>query len=797
MPSVRVCFVVGNGSVLQGRFRLDRQIGRGGFARVFLCTDLTLGRQVAIKVLDPELLEGAAEHDFLARFRQEARAVAALDHPNILGVYDYGEAEGAVYLVMPYVEGGTVAAQLAGGRALELARVGSYLRQAAGALDHAHRRNLVHRDIKPQNMLLRADEERLLLADFGIAKVLTAITTQVHTGAVGTLAYMAPEQFRGLVSPAIDIYALGCVLFQMLTGQVPFSGSTEELVFGHLSSPIPSLAERSDGHLPDTLQPIIERALEKRPEDRYATAGDLALAFDAALPAPPPPPGRVTTRGSFTLPSGPAPTRASPPPPPAIVGAALPAAIGDARPTADAPFGFTDEQAGTASGMAAGHQANPLASSPPLVAPPATPPRWPSPPSPAPPSRAHTVPLALPPTPVAAPVLPFAAVPAPGRSSRRAPLLIGLGVAALLLLAVGWLAWRGPWTDGPRATVVSGVSGVAQDTPTIAAIATATTSAPATATVPALLPAAPSATGPAATPATPAPTARSPLAGRTAVTFTGHTDDVRGLAWSRDGATLFSGGSDGAVRSWRADGTPGERFAGRTFAVTGLALSPDGTMLAVASDDRLVHLWRADGTPLVTLTGHTDIVVSVAWSPDGRTIASASNDRTVRLWALNGALLRVLGGHGDVVQGVAWSPDGRFLATASWDRTVKVWRSDGALSTTLNGHTDHVFAVAWSPDSRTLASGSRDGTVRLWATDGAPRTVLTGHTSFVSSVAWSPDGRTLASGAFDNTVRLWTAEGVPLATLAGHTDAVTSLAWLPDGTGLASGSWDNTARLWR
>jgi serine/threonine protein kinase len=243
-----------DGDILLGRFRLDRQIGRGGFARVFLCTDLTLERRVAIKILDHALLERADEHDFLARFRREARAVAALDHPNILGIHDYGEDDGTIYLVMPFIEGGTLHERLTGGRALDPATAGNYLRQVAAALDYAHRRGIVHRDIKPQNMLLRAEDDRLLLADFGIAKVLGDTGAQTRTGAVGTIAYMAPEQFRGEISPALDIYALGCVLFQMLTGRLPFVGSTEQMIFGHLSGPVPSLAELGGGRLPATLQ---------------------------------------------------------------------------------------------------------------------------------------------------------------------------------------------------------------------------------------------------------------------------------------------------------------------------------------------------------------------------------------------------------------------------------------------------------------------------------------------------------------------------------------------------------------
>ncbi len=279
----------GVGTVLNGRYRLDRLLGRGGFALVFLATDLTLRRQVAVKVLHAELTEDQG-HDFLARFTQEARAVAVLDHPNILSIHDYGEALGTIYLVMPYVDGGTLHDRLRAVTRVGPADAGRYLRQVAAALDYAHRRNLVHRDIKPQNMLLRAEDDHLLLADFGIAKVISGTSAQSRTSVMGTIAYMAPEQFEGIVSPATDIYALGCVLFQLLTGQVPFDGSTEQVIFSHLQKPLPRLAERSIAGLPAAIQEVLERAVAKRPDARYRTAGEFSAAYDAALagnlPAP-------------------------------------------------------------------------------------------------------------------------------------------------------------------------------------------------------------------------------------------------------------------------------------------------------------------------------------------------------------------------------------------------------------------------------------------------------------------------------------------------------------------------------
>ncbi|HEX2912579.1 MAG TPA: serine hydrolase [Chloroflexia bacterium] len=268
--------MISENTILNSRYRLDKKIGQGGFAQVFLGTDLVLERRVAVKVLNTGISE---EENFLERFEREAKAIAVLDHPNILTVHDYGHVEDTAFLVMPYIEGGTLHDKLRRDKRLSLQEAGYYLQQVAAALDYAHRRNIVHRDIKPQNMLLREEDNHLFLADFGIAKVLGSSTSQSHTSALGTLSYMSPEQLGGNVGRATDIYALGCVLFQMLTGQLPYSGPTEQVVIAHLTAPVPSIAERSQGQVPPELQPVIDRALAKKPEDRYQTAGEMASAF--------------------------------------------------------------------------------------------------------------------------------------------------------------------------------------------------------------------------------------------------------------------------------------------------------------------------------------------------------------------------------------------------------------------------------------------------------------------------------------------------------------------------------------
>ena len=282
------------GSVL-GTCTLERILGRGGMGVVYLAQQSRPHRQVAVKTLLLSLMPDPDRRKrFLQRFRREADAVAALEHPNILPIYEYGEQADLAYLVMPYVAGGTLRDRVERKGALPLPEVAGFLAQAAAALDYAHTHGVIHRDVKPQNMLLYPDK-RLMLSDFGIAKVaeqaasdgdaatLPQLTTMGHV--VGTPDYIAPEQAMGQpVDGRADIYSLGVVLFYMVTGRVPFAGSQPMTVAAkHVSEPPPSPRQfRPD--LPVAAEQVILKALAKSPTERYRTAGDFSRAFRAAIP---------------------------------------------------------------------------------------------------------------------------------------------------------------------------------------------------------------------------------------------------------------------------------------------------------------------------------------------------------------------------------------------------------------------------------------------------------------------------------------------------------------------------------
>ncbi len=276
------------GTVL-GTCTLQRLIGQGGMGAVFLAQQSRPRRQVALKVLLPmNSLTPNQLAAFLERFRRETDAAASLVHPNIMPVHEYGERDNLAYLVMPYISGGTLRDELERESSLPLAKVVNYLDQLAAALDFAHEHGVIHRDIKPANILM-TPEGRLLLTDFGLVKIIVeGQTPQVRlTGAgapVGTPDYMAPEQVIGEgVDGRADLYSLGIILYQMVTGTTPFQGETPmQIAAQHLQIPPPS-PQMLRPDLPVAAEQVILRALAKRPGDRYSRAHDLADAFRTAL----------------------------------------------------------------------------------------------------------------------------------------------------------------------------------------------------------------------------------------------------------------------------------------------------------------------------------------------------------------------------------------------------------------------------------------------------------------------------------------------------------------------------------
>jgi eukaryotic-like serine/threonine-protein kinase len=336
-------------TLLGGRYRLGERIAAGGMGAVYRAVDQTLDRAVAVKLLKRELADDPA---FLERFRREARAAAAVAHPGVAGVYDYGELGGQPFIVMELVAGETLAERLAAGGRLDWGQAFALGEQVARALAAAHAHGLVHRDVKPANILLDPSG-RAKLVDFGIAQA-TQAATLTRTGmALGSANYVAPEQAQGgHVGPAADLYSLGCVLFEAVTGRTPYTAANPIAVATqHVSAPVPEPRRHLPG-LPGPAADLIARALAKDPDGRFASAAAMAdelaaartgraAATTLALPAA----GRGASAGG----------RVAAPPPPLAAHAAVAAPV----PTPPAPWTAAGSHRATGPARPAGWRPRP------------------------------------------------------------------------------------------------------------------------------------------------------------------------------------------------------------------------------------------------------------------------------------------------------------------------------------------------------------------------------------------------------------------------------------------------------
>jgi len=265
-----------------GPYRIINQIGKGGMATVYKAYQPSVDRYVALKVLPSQLAESK---EFATRFQQEARIIAKLEHPHILPVFDYGESDGIAYLVMRYLEAGTLKEKMEAGRPLPLNEIDRIFTQLTDALTYAHSHGIVHRDLKPANALIDS-YGNIFLTDFGIAKLLESASPRLtQTDAImGTPAYISPEQAQGQpVDQRSDIYSLGIILYEMVTGRVPFMADTPlAIIFKHVSDPLP-LPSLIKPDIPVSIEQVILKALAKDPRDRFSTASEFATAWKRAL----------------------------------------------------------------------------------------------------------------------------------------------------------------------------------------------------------------------------------------------------------------------------------------------------------------------------------------------------------------------------------------------------------------------------------------------------------------------------------------------------------------------------------
>ncbi len=691
-----------------GQYQIVGLIGEGGMAVVYQARQESIKRDVAIKVIRPGMTN---MEEFSRRFQQEAQTVAGLSHAHILKIFDYGQQDDIVYLVMELLTGGSLD-QLIKKGPISLATAATLLEQISSALDYAHHKGIIHRDLKPENILL--DESgNPFITDFGLAKLLNSTTKLTQSGAaLGTPAYMAPEQWRAeSLDARTDIYALGVVLFEMLSGTVPFKGdSALSMMYLHLHEAPRHLHEQNPS-VPIPVQNVIEKALAKLPDDRYQSAGELASDF------------RLAASGQLPTKVGDRKT-------------ALPAKTRSAQP---APTGRTVQAAQSAT--PAGDRKN----------------------------SANTTLTALLALVIVALIVGIGIFAVQRLRSMSETLPVAAGLPTQFLTPTTIAQSAASQTEATQATSTVPAANVATSA-TIASTASSTLAPTMTITMTATMTPTTMPTASALPTFTlmPLPPTQGPPPGGLqgsipgGLTLNGHSGPVNSVTFTPDGKYLVSGSDDHTARLWeRTTGKLIHVFQGHTGAVNSVAISPKGDLLVTGGADMIAILWEVSTGKLVhTYNGHSDAITSVAFSPKGDLILTASKDGTAILWGTqSGQQVRTFSGaHTAGINHGAFSPDGTQIVTASADKTAVVWSAQtGQVLHTLTGHNGAVNSAIFSPGGGYILTGSADGTARLWKTpEDSPFKTLTGQgAQNVDAVAFSPDGNETYTTSDDGQVNAW------------------------------------------
>ena len=643
-----------------GNYQLVRFLGQGGFAEVYLGEHVFLKTLAAIKILHTHLT-----HDEQEGFLKEARTIARLTHPHIIRVLDFGMQGEQPFLVMDFAPNKSLRERHPRGTRITPDEVIAYIKQIAAALQYAHDEKVIHRDVKPENMLVGRDGA-VLLGDFGISVVAQNTNSLSTKEIVGSAPYIAPEQLQGHPRPASDQYSLGVVVYEWLCGERPFQGSSTEIYGQHLFAPPPSLLAKNPA-LPPAIESVVMTALAKDPHQRFKSIQAFANALEQA--------SQSQVRVATTQPAGAiAPTLPAQAARPSQMMASQLAPdalttpqLTEGRTRVQRPLSRRAVLAGLGALVVAGgsgtawylltthhyppqgtliytytkHQDSVLA-----VA-------W------------HDTRVAS----GSADKLVQVWDAATGNS---------VGIYTKHTGRVKSVAWS---PDGQF--IVSGSEdGTAQ-------VWNVSTSNP-------------------------------------VFNYTGHQQngfsEVSIVAWSPDGQYIASGGNDNTVQVWHAlTGQLIERYQGHNHngfgSILSISWSHDSQQIASSGSDDTVQIWDAlTGKNSHIFQQQFTSVNSLSWSPDSSQIASGTSNNTVLVWtpSVQGTAL-TYSGHTDAITSVAWSPNGQYIASASKDGTVHIWKPGVSTQAYIyKRHHDVVNAVAWADDSHRLASGSDDKTAQVW-----------------------------------------------------------------------------------
>ena len=684
-----------------GNYQLVRHVGHGAFSDVYLGIHVHLKTPAAIKLLHTELTSTE-----VMQFRNEARTIARLEHPNIVRVLDFGIENHTPYIVMAYAPNGTLRQRHPKGSILSLSTVASYVRQISSALQFAHNQKFIHRDIKPENMLLGRQYE-VLLSDFGFVQAVQSSNSFSAREMAGTIPYMAPEQFHGKPRFASDQYALAIVVYEWLIGARPFQGSALEIATQHMMH-TPAPIRVKNPAIPPEVEQVLLTALAKEPQQRFANVQAFANAFQQAcnLVNPITSASTITFNEISDLPS---------------IGT-QPISLGMApqalNPNTSSTLQLDTFSESYANEKSSDHQELTNESST---------------------FTSHSQ----------------------HRLSRRAVLFGVAGVAMGSVISNGiWMA-KSAGLLGRSATPSPGTAFytyTGHTGPVLAAawspdgFRIASGSYDTTVKVWGAFAGRPSFTyalhkdyvwsvswSPDGTKIASAggyhdktvqiwdSTSQKPI-----VTFSDYTDGLNSVVWSPDGKFIATGGYDKVIQIRDPFfQVPTITLSGHTDTVKSVAWSPDGKLIASASFDHTVKIWDASNGNLIHSFRHGNYVKSVAWSPDSKLLASATGDldtggsgeHLVYIWdTMTKKLVRTYNGHSDGIATVAWSPQGKYIASAGGnintglgDTTVQIWDAlSGEKIITYSGHQNMVNCVAWSPTGPYIASASWDRTVQVW-----------------------------------------------------------------------------------